>query len=121
MEQQQEREEQLHLLLTENREQTRQEIRAILARHRALAGTLDADRPSDWGDQVTRQIDDEMDVALLEHKGEQLLRIERAIERLQRGSYGLCESCGLAIPVERLSALPATSLCVQCVERTELG
>ncbi len=41
--------------------------------------------------------------------------IDRALERLDCGTYGTCESCGGAIGAERLAALPAARRCVRCV------
>jgi len=49
---------------------------------------------------------------------EDLLRkAENALERLDRGEYGSCESCGAPIPIARLSVLPYTTLCVTCAQR----
>lgn len=41
-------------------------------------------------------------------------QIDRALEKLDDGTYGVCDVCGTEIPEERLEAIPATSLCVQC-------
>lgn len=48
-------------------------------------------------------------------------KIQHALERIEGGSYGLCESCGLAIPEARLEAKPSVSLCVPCQEQHEAG
>lgn len=47
-----------------------------------------------------------------------LSKANRALERVDAGTYGLCESCGQAIPVERLDVLPYSTLCVECASRT---
>lgn len=47
-----------------------------------------------------------------------LSKANRALERVEAGTYGLCESCGKAIPIERLEALPYSNLCVECAART---
>lgn len=48
---------------------------------------------------------------------EDLLRkAEKALERLNEGSYGVCESCGTAIPIARLEVLPYTTVCVECAQ-----
>jgi len=48
---------------------------------------------------------------------EDLLRkAEKALERLNEGSYGVCESCGAAIPIARLEVLPYTTVCVECAQ-----
>lgn len=41
-------------------------------------------------------------------------KVEHALMRVDAGSYGLCESCGEAIPVARLEVLPYTTFCVDC-------
>lgn len=43
-----------------------------------------------------------------------LQRIEEAIDRVDRGEFGLCLNCGDEIPVERLKAIPETPYCVSC-------
>lgn len=40
--------------------------------------------------------------------------LEAARRRLEEGSYGRCELCGVEIPEERLAALPSTRVCVVC-------
>lgn len=52
--------------------------------------------------------------ALLAQSREHLAELDRALERLERGDYGRCETCGAPIPVERLEVRPAASTCVQC-------
>lgn len=37
-----------------------------------------------------------------------------ALQKIDDGTYGKCESCGQDIPAERLEAVPAASLCVSC-------
>ena len=44
-------------------------------------------------------------------------KVNRALERVEAGTYGICESCGNAIPVERLDVLPYSTLCVECASR----
>lgn len=47
-----------------------------------------------------------------------LSKANRALERVEAGTYGICESCGQSIPVERLEVLPYSTLCVECAART---
>jgi DnaK suppressor protein len=49
---------------------------------------------------------------------EAVAEIEKALGRLDDGTYGHCEGCGHAIPPERLEALPATRRCLQCAQMT---
>ncbi|HKW71778.1 MAG TPA: TraR/DksA C4-type zinc finger protein [Candidatus Dormibacteraeota bacterium] len=50
-------------------------------------------------------------VHLLDENREQ---VERALERLHEGSYGICEVCGRRIPEARLKFQPAATRCVEC-------
>jgi DnaK suppressor protein len=43
-----------------------------------------------------------------------LIRIERALAKLDEGTYGSCDACGEPIPPARLQALPDSVLCVGC-------
>jgi RNA polymerase-binding protein DksA len=43
-----------------------------------------------------------------------LREIDAALERIDKGTYGRCESCGAPIPEERLEARPIARLCVEC-------
>jgi RNA polymerase-binding transcription factor DksA len=50
-------------------------------------------------------------VHLLDQNREQ---VERALERLHEGAYGICEGCGRRIPEARLQFQPAATRCVEC-------
>ena len=61
----------------------------------------------------------EVDTRLTALDADELARINRALERMADGSYGLCDECGCAIPFERLKAEPMTRHCVACKSRWE--
>lgn len=46
-----------------------------------------------------------------------LSKANRALERIDAGTYGICETCETAIPVERLDVLPYSTVCVECASR----
>ncbi len=48
-----------------------------------------------------------------------LLRVEEALHKCDHGTYGLCESCGESIPVERLREYPDVCMCVSCQRMLE--
>jgi RNA polymerase-binding transcription factor DksA len=50
-------------------------------------------------------------VHLLDANREQ---VEHALERVREGAYGVCESCAVRIPAERLKYQPAATRCVEC-------
>lgn len=49
---------------------------------------------------------------------ETLREIDAALDRIRKGTYGRCESCGAEIPPERLDARPVARLCVTCKQRS---
>ncbi len=44
-------------------------------------------------------------------------RIERALEKIEEGTYGTCDDCGDAIAAGRLSAAPESALCIECARK----
>ena len=48
-------------------------------------------------------------------------KIQAAIQRLDEGTYGICEDCGEDISIPRLKARPVTKLCINCKARQEEG
>ena len=48
-----------------------------------------------------------------------LAEVEHALDKFEKGTYGLCESCGLPIGTARLEALPEARLCLSCKAREE--
>ena len=44
--------------------------------------------------------------------------VDRALTRLASGGYGYCQECGGTIPYQRLRAVPATTMCFHCRDRT---
>jgi RNA polymerase-binding transcription factor DksA len=70
---------------------------------------------------VTAGVETERDVIFAEVSAEEnaLAEIEAALERLRRGSYGICEETGKPIPAERLRAVPWTRYTRAAAERHE--
>ena len=62
---------------------------------------------------------DEISSQLAEVESRELANIERALVRIQNGSYGECEGCGNRIPLARLNALPYATSCIECQRAAE--
>lgn len=62
----------------------------------------------------------EFSLELLERDEATLGRIHEALERIQAGTYGKCETCGVWIKKERLKAVPYTENCIDCQRQLEL-
>jgi RNA polymerase-binding transcription factor DksA len=83
----------------------------------ALGELSDVDQhPADVG---TETFEREKHASILDATERQLTDVERAQSRLDDGSYGTCEACGRAIPIERLEARPATRFCLEDQQRAE--
>ncbi len=72
--------------------------------------------PADVG---TEMFEREKDLSILEQVDARMDLVERALGRLDDGTYGTCEFCGQPIASERLEALPAATLCVRDQARAE--
>lgn len=97
------------------------------ALRRSLSGELGQFRTSVdsvVGDPVDVALDTEyaeINSELADTEGRELAQIERALERVREGSYGVCERCGRKIPLARLQAVPHATMCIQCRRLTEEG
>ena len=66
------------------------------------------------GDGTTEAIRRLTDIGVGASFEERLDRVERALEKLDDGTYGTCDACGKSIPAPRLQAMPDSVLCVTC-------
>jgi RNA polymerase-binding protein DksA len=58
-------------------------------------------------------------LALIEQLGTTRQDVKAALQRLEDGTYGKCINCGKDIGVERLEAVPAAGLCLDCKQKQE--
>lgn len=72
--------------------------------------------PADLGSETFER---SKDFALRENARIILGNINKAYEKIDDGTYGICENCKEDVPLERLQALPYATLCVECKEREE--
>ncbi len=75
--------------------------------------------PLHMADLGTHQFEEDLTLTLLESKEQVLAEINRALARMDNGTFGQCEECGKKIPRERLEALPYTGLCLACAQQQE--
>jgi RNA polymerase-binding protein DksA len=59
----------------------------------------------------------EMDLSIEQNAKELLEKVDRALKRMEQGSYGTCEVSGKPIPLERLEALPYATTRVEYADR----
>ena len=77
------------------------------------------DHYPDPGDQATAESDRNFILRLRGREQRLLKKIDEALERLDRGTFGICEACGEPIGIKRLEARPVTTLCIECKTRQE--
>jgi len=75
----------------------------------------------DMVDRAEESWDKQELFAAREEERQELLRVEEALGRLSKGSYGLCFYCGEPIPFARLESVPATRFCAEHQEQLEQG
>jgi DnaK suppressor protein len=77
------------------------------------------DAGDDQADVGAKTYEREHELALTHNARELLAQNERALARIEAGTYGVCESCGEPIGKARLQAFPRATLCVACKQREE--
>ena len=73
----------------------------------------------DMGDQATAETDRDFMLRLRDRERMLLKKIDEAIEKIDRGTFGICEDCHNEIGIKRLAARPVTTLCIDCKTRQE--
>lgn len=112
--------------LTEIRQQLeaeRGELREEIARAESDIATRMGDvsegAGDDQADAGAKTYAREHEMALTYNARDLLAQNERALQRIDGGTYGVCESCGQPIGKARLQAFPRATLCVRCKQREE--
>jgi RNA polymerase-binding transcription factor DksA len=77
--------------------------------------------PIHMADIGSDNFEQEFTLSLMQNEGDTLQMIENCLERIEEGTYGQCEECGVKIPKTRLNAIPYSVLCVRCAEQQENG
>src|SRR5271156_1000962 len=97
----------------------RDALRNALAGDLSLLKELRAQTAGDAADAALDSAQDEISSQLAEVESRELARIENALERMRTGQYGICEGCGIKIPMARLNALPYATCCIECQREME--
>ncbi len=75
--------------------------------------------PIHMADIGSDNFEQEFTLSLMENDGGTLTQIEASLERIEEGTYGQCDDCGMKIPKSRLNAVPYATLCVRCAQQQE--
>jgi DnaK suppressor protein len=77
------------------------------------------DNYPDPTDRASAESDRSFELRIRDRERKLLSKIKEAIERIDNGSYGICDDCGDDIAKERLEARPVTTYCIDCKTRQE--
>jgi len=102
----------LQTLLTERRKDIDQEVRG--------ASERDLAHINDTSDMASDAANGDLALRIAESETVEASEIERAIEKVDNGTYGHCETCNKPINAERLLFLPYVTLCIKCQALAEI-
>ena len=77
------------------------------------------DNYPDPTDRATAESDRNFELRIRDRERKLLAKVKAAIERIEEGTYGICDECGDDITVQRLEARPVTTLCIDCKTKQE--
>lgn len=77
--------------------------------------------PLHQADLGSHEADEATEMVLVQNKEHLMREIDEALDRIEEGHFGSCESCQQGIGRERLKVLPYTRYCVRCAAEMEEG
>jgi len=85
-----------------------------------VVGMTDEDETfPDPNDRATLECDRNRLLRIRDRERKLITKIDKALERINIGTFGICEECGCDISEQRLKARPVTTLCIECKEEQE--
>jgi DnaK suppressor protein len=109
-------------LLLEERVRLEEELEQVRNRHTDMDNALPEEGEGgdeDTADLAAAMMDKEMDLSVEDEIEDMLSQVDRALQKLEEGSYGICDVSGKDIPVNRLEAIPYATLTVECQSLSE--
>ena len=88
--------------------------------NKTLSGMTDQTQNfPDPTDRATMESDRNFELRIRDRERKLISKIKDALDRLEAGTYGICEECGENISDQRLEARPVTTLCIDCKKKQE--
>lgn len=75
---------------------------------------------ADPNDRASQESDIALELRNRDRERKLIKKIDEALERIENGEYGFCDSCGVEIGLKRLEARPTATLCIDCKTLEEL-
>lgn len=96
------------------------EIRKDIDHEVRGASERDLAHINDTSDMASDSAEGDLSLRIAESETAEAGEIERAIEKVDNGTYGICEVCNKAIGADRLQFLPYVTMCIKCQELAEI-
>lgn len=107
--------------LQEVRDELREELQRIedrtAGRDRLNSDTAGEDFDEPGGDAAQETLERTQAMALGDNLRDMLENVNNALDSIEKGTYGVCDSCGKDIPKARLDIMPSATMCTTCRER----
>ena len=103
--------------LLKEREQIVGEVKQIVESSKEMG----QDGIQDIGDEAANIYNKQVLLSLNENERMRLQEVDEALDRIENGTYGICEECGGPISLKRLEVRPVAKYCVPCLTKLEKG
>ena len=70
-------------------------------------------------DRAAYEADRNFELRIRDREYKLIKKVKKALERIEEGTFGICEKCGDDISFKRLKARPVTTLCIECKTKEE--
>ena len=99
--------------------QKREEVIGGVMQIRASSQEMGQDGIQDMADEASNLYNQQILMSLNENQRKTLREVDEALDRIEEGTYGICDSCEKPIALKRLQIKPFAKYCVQCQDVIE--
>ena len=71
-------------------------------------------------DRATYEADRNFELRIRDREHKLIKKVKKAMDRIDHGTFGICEKCGEDISIKRLQARPVTTQCIECKTKEEV-
>ena len=104
-------------ILLKEREQIVGDVKQIVESSKEMG----QDGIQDIGDEAANIYNKQVLLSLNENERMRLKEVDESLDRIENGTYGVCEECGGPISIKRLEVRPVAKYCVPCLTKLEKG
>ena len=104
-------------ILLKDREQIVGEVKQIVESSKEMG----QDGTQDIGDEAANIYNKQVLLSLNENERMRLKEVDESLDRIENGTYGVCEECGGPISLKRIEVRPVAKYCVPCLTKLEKG